>query len=235
MTIRAAGYARVSTDEQAREGVSLPTQEERIRAFAAAKGWELVRLYRDEGLSAKSLNRPGVQALLSRLRAKEFDVVVICKLDRLTRSVKDLGTILEAFQKARVALSAIDESLDTSTAAGKLLVNILGSVAQWEREANGERTRHALHHMRERRETYSPTPYGFRREGNKIVIEVKEQRAVALMSRLRAKGLSLRSIARELSGRGILTRGERSWHPNVNAKILRNPLHRGMGANRHPR
>lgn len=229
--LRAACYIRVSTEEQAREGVSLAVQEERLRAFVIAKGWELVELFRDEGESAKNLNRPAIQQLLSRLRSRQFDVVIIYKLDRLTRSVKDLGHLLEVFQKAKVAVSSLEESIDTTTATGKLLVNILGSVAQWEREANAERTRSAIHHMRAHLQAYSPTPYGFRRTGDRLIASPAEQHVVALMRQLRAAGASLRAIARELSRRGITSRGGRPWHPDVIAKILRNPLHaRGEAA-----
>jgi site-specific DNA recombinase len=224
--MKALGYIRVSTEEQAREGVSLAAQEERVRAYASAKGWELVDIRRDDGHSAKDLRRPAIQLILSRLRAREFDVLIICKLDRLTRSVKDLGQLLDAFQKAKVALSAIDESLDTSTAAGKLLVNILGSVAQWEREANGERTRAALHHKRARLQAYSPTPYGFRRQGAQLLEQPAEQRAIGLMHELRSQGLSLRGICTRLQQKGISTRSGKPWHPYIVSRILANPLHK---------
>ena len=93
--MRAIGYARVSTDDQAQAGVSLDFQEEKIRAYCVAKDWDLVSLIRDEGQSAKDLKRPGMQRILEGVRKKEFDVVVILKLDRLTRSVKDLGYLVE--------------------------------------------------------------------------------------------------------------------------------------------
>lgn len=223
--LRAAGYIRVSTEEQAREGVSLAVQEERLRAFVIAKGWELAELFRDEGESAKNLNRPGIQQLFARLRSHQFDVVIIYKLDRLTRSVKDLGHLLETFQKAKVAVSSLEESIDTTTATGKLLVNILGSVAQWEREANAERTRSAIHHLRARLQAYSPTPYGFRRTGDRLIALPAEQRVVAVMRQLRGAGASLRAIGRELAHRGIRSRTGRPWHPDVIARILRNPIH----------
>jgi len=93
--MRAIGYVRVSTEDQAQGGVSLDSQEEKIRAYCAAKDWDLVRVVRDGGHSAKDLNRPGMQKILEECRKKRFDVVVILKLDRLTRSVKDLGYLVE--------------------------------------------------------------------------------------------------------------------------------------------
>ena len=93
--MRAIGYVRVSTEEQAQTGVSLDAQEEKIRAYCIAKEWDLLRVIRDEGFSAKDLNRPGIQEIIEGCKRKEFDVVVILKLVRLTRSVKDLGYLVE--------------------------------------------------------------------------------------------------------------------------------------------
>ena len=113
--MRAIGYARASTEDQAQAGVSLDLQEEKIRAYCVAKDWELISLIRDEGQSAKDLKRPGMQRILEGCRKKEFDVVVILKLDRLTRSVKDLGFLVEdVFGKSNVAFSSLQDNFDTS-------------------------------------------------------------------------------------------------------------------------
>jgi len=160
-TKRAVGYVRVSTREQAQEGVSLDAQTERIAAFCQAKGWELVAVYRDEGKSGKNLDRPGIQEMIHDLQAVQVGVVVVLKLDRLTRSVRDLGTLIEDIF-AGVSLVAVDGSLDSSTASGRMVVNLLGSVGQWEREVIGERTRDALAYKRERGEWCGRIPYGFR-------------------------------------------------------------------------
>ena len=102
--MKAIGYVRVSTEEQALTGVSLDAQEEKIRAYCVAKGWDLFGVIRDEGYSAKDLNRPGIQEIIMGCKKRDFEVVVIMKLDRLTRSVKDLGYLVEdVFQKNDVA------------------------------------------------------------------------------------------------------------------------------------
>jgi site-specific DNA recombinase len=93
--MRAIGYVGVSTDEQATAGVSLSAQAEKIRAYCVAKDWELTGIIKDEAQSGKDLNRPGMQAILDGCTKDQFDVVVILKLDRLTRSVKDLGSIVQ--------------------------------------------------------------------------------------------------------------------------------------------
>lgn len=109
---------------------------------------ELLDVIVDGGESAKSLKRPGVQRLLALVDAGQVDAVIVAKLDRLTRSVRDLCELLARFERRHVALISVAESLDTGSAAGRLVINIMASVSQWEREAIGERTRHALRHKR---------------------------------------------------------------------------------------
>ena len=102
----------------------------------------------DGGESAKNLNRPGLQRLLALVDSGKVEAVIIAKLDRLTRSVKDLCSLLELFEKRGIALISVAESLDTASAAGRLVITIMAAVSQWEREAIGERTRDALRHKR---------------------------------------------------------------------------------------
>jgi site-specific DNA recombinase len=133
--MRAVGYSRVSTDDQAQNGVSLEAQEVKIRAYCVAKDWDLLRIIRDEGRSAKDLNRPGIQQIIVGAKKRRFDVVVTLKLDRLTRSVKDLGYLVEdVFNKHGIAFSSLQDNFDTSTANGRMVMNILATIAQWERD-----------------------------------------------------------------------------------------------------
>jgi predicted site-specific integrase-resolvase len=132
----ALGYVRVSTEKQADKGDSLDAQLEKIRAMAVVQGAEVVEVIQDAGESAKSLQRPGMARLLAMVDAGEVQVVIIAKLDRLTRSVRDLGDLLEQFTKKGVALVSVAESLDTGSAAGRLVLNIMTAVSQWEREAH---------------------------------------------------------------------------------------------------
>ena len=133
--MRAVGYARVSTDDQAQNGVSLEAQEAKIQAYCVAKDWELVRIIRDEGCSAKDLNRSGIQQIIEGVKGQLFDVVVTLKLDRLTRSVKDLGYLVEdVFNRHSVAFCSLQDNFDTSTANGRMVMNILATIAQWERD-----------------------------------------------------------------------------------------------------
>jgi DNA invertase Pin-like site-specific DNA recombinase len=219
---RVIGYARVSTDEQASQGVSLAAQEARIRAYAVAQARELDEMIVDAGQSAKTLQRPGIARILAAIRAGEIEALIVLKLDRLTRSTRDLADLLELAAKHDVALVSLSESLDTSTAAGRMVVSMLGVVAQWEREAISERTAAALGHKRAQGKVYGSTPFGYRREGDRLIPEPVEQDALAEMIRLDRAGASYREIARMLETRGILARkGGSTWHACSVRSVLR--------------
>src|SRR5712692_6659849 len=163
LPMKTIGYVRVSTNKQADRGVSLDAQAEKIRAMAVVHSSELLDIIVYGGESAKSLNRPGMARLLALVDAGEVQVVIIAKLDRLTRSVKDLCTLLERFERRGVALVSVAESLDTGSAAGRLVLNIMTAVSQWEREAIGERTRDAMNHKKSSGQCVGNIEYGFRR------------------------------------------------------------------------
>lgn len=141
------GYTRVSTEEQASSGLGLEAQRETIQRYADAHGWDVV-WYEDAGLSAKSLDRPQLQAALDRLDAspkrRDVDGLLVAKLDRLSRSVVDFAGVLDLARARRWALVAIDLGVDTSTPTGELVANVMMSVAQWERRVIGERTSAAM-------------------------------------------------------------------------------------------
>src|SRR5690348_12723966 len=129
LDMKAIGYVRVSTEKQADFGVSLEAQIEKVRAMAVVQSAELEDVIVDAGESAKSLNRPGMIRLLTLVDTRAVDVVVIAKLDRLTRSVADLAELLNRFERRSVSLVSDADSLDTRTAAGRLVLNIMVSVS----------------------------------------------------------------------------------------------------------
>lgn len=221
--MRAIGYVRVSTDRQAERGVSLEAQAEKIRAMAVVHSADVLDIIVDGGESAKSLQRPGIVRLLALVDAKKVDSVIVAKLDRLTRSVKDLCELLERFERRDVALISVAESLDTSSAAGRLVLNIMTAVSQWEREAIGERTRDALSHKRSNGERVGNIGYGYRldADGKHIEPDPHEQSVMAEIRLLRQGGQTLRGIALSLNRQGLRTRRGSAWRLEHVARINR--------------
>jgi site-specific DNA recombinase len=175
--MKAIGYVRVSTEKQADFGVSLDAQAEKVRAMAVVQGAELVDVIVDAGESAKSLNRPGMVRLMALVNSGAVDTVIIAKLDRLTRSVADLAELLKRFERRGVSLVSVADSLDTRSAAGRLVLNIMVSVSQWEREAIGERTRDAMRHKRANGERVGTLPFGYKlaADGSHLETDPAEQ------------------------------------------------------------
>ncbi len=215
------GYARVSTRDQAESGASLASQRQKIEAYATMHDLDLIEIIEDAGCSAKTLDRPGMARLLKLIGRKAIDVVVVAKLDRITRSVRDLGELVELFKRSGVEFASGADHIDTSTAAGRLVLNVMGSVSQWEREAIGERTSEALAAMRANGQRISRhPPYGYRDNGSGWVPDEAEQRGVAVIVELRGQGLSLRAIAAELERQDIRSRGGRRLSPQLVANVL---------------
>ncbi len=223
ISMKTVGYVRVSTDKQADRGVSLDAQTEKIRAMAVVHGAELLDVIVDGGESAKSLNRPGMARLLALVDSSGVQAVIVAKLDRLTRSVKDLCTLLERFERRGVALISVAESLDTGSAAGRLVLNIMTAVSQWEREAIGERTRDAMSHKRSNGERVGNVAYGYRlgEDGQHLVPDLGEQEALAEIQRLRSDGVPLRGIAASLNHRAFRTRRGTAWRLESVARVLK--------------
>ena len=207
---KAVGYIRVSTDKQTEHGVSLEAQHAKLTAYAQLYDLELVDVIIDAGVSAKTLDRPGLQRALDMLRKGQANALLVAKLDRLTRSVKDLGTLVEGyFSSDKITLLSVADNIDTRTAAGRLVLNVLGSVAQWERETIGERTAEAMAHKREQGERTSlHAPYGFQiAEDGKTLVEAENEQALLDAIRdARQRGLAQRAIVAELARQGFTTR-----------------------------
>ncbi len=208
MTTRTIAYIRVSTDKQADAGVSLEAQQAKAQAYSALYDLDLVAVIVDAGESAKTLDRPGLTRALAMLARGEADALLVAKLDRLTRSVVDLGSLIDRyFAPGKAALLSVSENIDTRSAAGRLVLNILASVSQWEREAIGERTRDAMRHMKAQGEyTGGNAPYGFTLEAGALVPDAFEQNVITQARELRASGLALAKVAAALDSLGIQAR-----------------------------
>lgn len=213
---RAVAYLRVSTDKQADRGVSLDAQRSKVEAYAALYEIDLVAVEVDAGYSACTLDRPGLARALEALRRRRADALLVVKLDRLTRSVRDLADLLErdfapgGAGRRGAALLSVAEQVDTRSAAGRMVLNILTTVGQWEREAIGERTAAAMAHLRaEGRHTGGDPPFGWAEVAG-LLVETPEEQATLVRARaLRAAGLSMRAVAETLEAEGHAARAGR--------------------------
>lgn len=223
--IRAVGYIRVSSEEQAASGFSLDAQRAKLTAYAALYDIELVSIQVDAGISAKTLDRPGLQTALGMLQFGEVEAFVVVKLDRLTRSVRDLDVLIEKYFATRFTLMSVGEQIDTRTAGGRLILNILGSVSQWEREAIGERTSAALQHKKAEGQHCGSAGFGFKMVEKKLTKIQTEHETIAIIQKMKAQGRTLQSIADYLNDNGFQTQRGGKWYPTTIANILK----RGAG------
>ena len=227
--VRAIGYARVSTEEQAQDGTSLAFQEESIRAYCRMQGWELADVLVDGGVSGKSLARPGMAAIRSAAAGSAFDRLVFLKLDRLSRRVRDLLSLCDELEAAGVGLVSIRESIDTATASGRLFRTVLGAVAEFERDTILDRTAAGL---RERVKAGGspggPVPFGFKREGARFLPDPNQAPVVRDIYRMRAGGATLTALASSLNTRGHTTRKGGRWYASTVRHVLENPTYCGV-------
>lgn len=205
--MRAIAYTRVSTTAQAETGHSLDEQRERMQNMAAFRGIEEIIYIEDSGVSAATLNRPGIHRIFEVVAGGQIDYVMVTDLDRLTRSVGDLQTLINFFRENGTEFISASESLDTSTTGGRMLVNMLAVFAQWEREMASERVRNVQASLRNEGKAIGNPPYGqaIGKDGY-LVPNPDEQRTLKIMRCLRRRGLSATKIASTLTERGHTTR-----------------------------
>ena len=210
---QAIAYIRVSTEKQANEGVSLEAQKSRIEQWCKSNGYELAGVYVDAGISGKSMEtRKELLAALAAL--KKGMALVSYSLSRLARSTKDALTIGEMVAKKQADMVSLSEQIDTTTAAGRMMFQMMAVLAEFERNLVAERTANALQHKKRTGQKYTnKTPYGFEAIEGRLV-EVKQEAAVvAEIQAARASGTTLQAIANDLNGRGILTKTGKQWQP----------------------
>ena len=195
MNKRAVGYVRVSTDDQAREGISLDNQEAKIRAYAEVNDLDLIRIIREEGASGKSLDREGLTQLSGMVNSGDVGAVIVYKLDRLSRKTIDTLNLIERFEGRGIAFHSIMEKVDTKSATGRFFLTITSAFAQMERDLIAERTRDALTHKKRTGEWCGRVPFGFRVDGKKLVEDPDEMTVISRVKRLRRDGKSMRDIA----------------------------------------
>ncbi len=224
-------YIRVSTEEQAKHGYSVRAQREKLMSYAKIKEWEIYDIYIDEGISGKNLNRSEVQRLIADVKSSQVNNVLVYKIDRLTRSTKDLIDLIELFQACNCAFNSLTEAIDTASPAGRMFVKIIGLFAEFERETIVERIKVGLERkVREGYSLCSSTPsYGYSRsKGEKVqTVERSESKIVKDIFAMYLNGTSITDIAKKLNGQKVHTKKNRQWTTKNIINILTNPNYIG--------
>ncbi len=195
------GYVRVSTEQQASEGISLEAQKGKISAWCELHGYTLAGLFVDAGLSGKRAdNRPELLKALDAV-TKCSGVLLVYSLSRLARSTKDTLAISDRLEKANADLVSLSEKIDTTSAAGKMVFRMLAVLAEFERDLVSERTVAALQHKRNRGGRMGQVPFGFAvaADGDTLIPAENEQRVIRRVIELRREGRTLKAIAEQLT------------------------------------
>ena len=229
--MKIAIYIRVSTEDQAREGYSLEVQREYLEAFAKRDGLEVYKVYCDDGVSAYSTRRPALQELLADARAKQFELVIAYKLDRFSRNLKDLLNLVDELSTYGVAFKSATEPFDTSTSAGRLMFQQLGSFAEFERNRIAERVVPGM--MRSAKQgnwqgsCYAPFGYKYNKPKKLLEIVPEEAKIVKLIYRLYIEGRSSFRVMEYLNKNGYKSRSGKLFYNKFICDVLKNPIYMG--------
>jgi site-specific DNA recombinase len=228
IAIRAAGYIRVSQERAAKNGYGLGAQEAEIRKHVEYKGWELVEVYREEGVSGYKKDRPALEKLLQAAKEGRFDVVVFPSIDRVGRSVKDVIEIDGYLRKHGIDTVFLREGVDTSTPTGALYRNIMSSVAEFEGRLIYERL------SKGKREKASEggyiggwLPYGYAKDGDGVVVVKEEAEVIEQIFLWKTEGKTLQWICDRLNGDSIKTKRGGKWQVSTIRGILGNRFYTG--------
>lgn len=221
----AAIYCRVSTEDQAREGYSLPEQQEKLKDLCKYREYNIYAIYEDAGISAKDMeHRPEFQRMLDSVRDGKVNVIVAYKLDRLTRSVRDLEVLISELEKYDCSLECAMDDINTSTANGRFFVRMLTVLSQLEIERVSERTKFGM--VGAIKDGHIPVrkTLGFMRKDKKLIINPAESEIVERIFNLYYKGKSYQTIANIFNEEKVLNK---KWYDTTVLKILSNPLYKG--------
>ena len=219
-------YIRVSTEDQAREGFSLPEQEKRLRAMCEYKNYEVYDVYEERGISAKTGNyRPEFERLLQDIKDRKVNTIVVLKLDRLTRSVADWEKILTFLEENEAYLDCANDEINTTNANGKMISRILTSVSQQEIERTSEKTKIGLAGAIKVGHIPHQAPLGYKHEDKKLVIDYATKDVAIRIFNMYHDGLSYKKISNILNEEKVLDKI--NWRDSTILNILENPIYKG--------
>jgi len=226
--IRAALYARVSTEDQAKEGFSLDAQIEKLRSYCKARGWKIAGEYIDDGYSGRNTNRPAYQKMMKEM--EKWDVLLVVKMDRIHRNSKNFMVMMEQLRNHGKEFVSMTESLDTSTSMGRFVMDIIQRIAQLESEQIGERVYVGMEQKAKMGGGILGfnIPYGYDYKDGKLLVNDKEAPVVRRIFKMYLEGFSMKRIADILNSEGIPTKHGKEWSTQTIASILKNPLYCGF-------
>ena len=219
-------YLRVSTEDQAREGFSLPEQKERLETFCKFKGYEIVDYYEDAGISAKTGNyRPEFERLKEDIKSKRINTIIALKLDRITRSIFDWEKLMTFLDENDAYIDCANDEVNTTNANGKMVSRLLMSVSQNEIERTSERTKVGLAGAIKQGHLPSQAPLGYKHENKKLVIDYSTKDVVVRIFELYYNGNSYQTISNILNEEQVL--GKSNWRDSTITAILENEVYKG--------
>jgi len=229
--LNTALYVRVSTEDQAKEGYSLGVQRECLESFAGREGYGIFKVYSDDGISAYSTRRSALQELLADAKAKRFELVLVHKIDRFSRNLKDLLMLVDELSSYGVAFKSVTEPFDTTTSAGKLMFQQLGSFAEFERNRIAERVfpgmMKGVQQGNWQGARFAPFGYTYNKVKKLLEVEKREADIVKLIYTMYLAGKSSYDIAAYLDKKGYKTRTGKQFYNKFICDILKNQIYTG--------
>lgn len=232
---RVAIYTRVSTEDQAKEGFSLGAQMDRLKSYCEARDWVIFKEFVDDGYSGRKINRPAYQEMMEDIES--WDILLVLKMDRIHRNSKNFMEMMDSLRQHDREFVSMNESLDTSTAMGRFVMDIIQRIAQLESEQIGERV---FAGMQQKAQTpvekldpeRSPYlgfghPFGYDYKDGTLYLNEKEAQAVIEIYKMYKSGKSLSTIIKHLKNKGVPPKRGKKWHKMTISKILKNPLYYG--------
>lgn len=217
-------YPRVSTDDQVREGFSLDEQEKEMKKLCMYKNYQIYKVYREEGVSAKNMNRPKFQEMIQDLKDGKINRIIVYKLDRLTRSIQDLEVICKLIEKYHCSLDSVSEEINTDTATGVFFIRMTTILAQLEIERTSERTKFGLKGAAKNGHFCGKAPIGYRKINKELVIDDLESEVVKEIFDDYVNGLSVCTITKKLNNKNALSR---NWRTTTIDRMLSNYIYCG--------
>lgn len=225
---KVAIYARVSTEDQAKEGFSLESQIEKLRSYCKARGWEIAGEYIDDGYSGRDVKRPAYKKMMDEI--DKWDILLVMKMDRIHRNSKNFMIMMEYLRQKNKEFVSMTESLDTSTAMGRFVMDIIQRIAQLESEQIGERVYDGMRQKAKQGAGLlgSPAPFGYEYNNGKLIGVDEELRIVKKIFRDYVEGKGMKEIAEFLNKEGIKTKRGGKWDRKTISRILSNPVYCGI-------